>query len=120
MPSAAARIDTDRPSQYLVHLCRHATKMSHTTGRLHGHAGEERPEIRDVTWTDSDGTLSMSWGTCILHAEDGTLTVHVEADDDADLKRVQDIIAGDLQRFGRRDQLRVDWTRVDTPPAHTG
>ncbi len=69
----------------------------------------------DVTWTDTTGTLRLSWGTCTLHAEDNTLTVHAESDNEANLKRVQDIISADIERFGRRDRLTVNWTRPDAP-----
>jgi hypothetical protein len=116
MPRAAAHIETDHPSRYLVHLCQHATKVSHKLRLLHAQAGAERPEVLDVEWTDTDATLTLNWGTCTLHAGGNMLTVHAEAADEAALKRVQDIITADLERFGRRDHLTVNWTRLDTPP----
>jgi hypothetical protein len=120
MPRAETRIATDHPSRYLVHLCQHATKFNHKLRHLHGRAGQERPEILDVTWTDTTGTLRLNWGTCTLHVEDNTLTVHAEAADEANLKRVQDIITADLERFGRRDHLKVNWTRPDALQLHPG
>lgn len=118
MSRAEARIPTDHPSRYLIHLCQHATKFGHKLRHLHGRAAQERPEVLDVTWTDTTGTLRLSWGTCTLHAEDNTLTVHAESTDEANLKRVQDIISADLERFGRRDRLTVNWTRPDAPQLH--
>ncbi len=120
MPRAEARIATDHPSRYLVHLCQHAMKIGHTLGHLHGRAPHARPEVLDVTWTDTTGTLRLSWGTCTLHAGDDTLTVHAESADEADLERVQDIITADLERFGRRDHVTVNWTRPDAPRPHPG
>ena len=79
---------------------------------LHDHKGSDRPDILEVIWTDSDGTLRLSWGTCTRHAEGTTLTVRADATDEDNLERVQDIITTDLERFGRRDHLAVTWTRV--------
>lgn len=108
MPVAQSRIDTPQAGRFLVQLCQHAKKFS---GRLkHFHPGAARPDVLGVEWTDTDGTLTLSWGTCVLHVESDTLTVRVEAADDDNLKRVQDIIAADLERFGRRDHLTVSWT----------
>jgi hypothetical protein len=106
MPNATARIETDQPSQYLVHLCQHATKVSH----LHDGGELDHPKLMDVEWTDTTGDIRLNCGTCTLHAEGNTLVVHAEAPDQAGLKRVQDIITADLQRFGRRDQLFVGWS----------
>ena len=64
------------------------------------------------------GNLRLSWGTCTLHAEDNTLTVHAESTDEANLKRVPEIITADLERFGRRDHLTVNWIRPDAPHLH--
>lgn len=108
MPIAESRIDTPHAGRYLVQLCQHAKKFS---GRLrHLHPGTARPDVLGVEWTDTDGTLSLSWGTCTLHAEGDTLTVRVEAAGVDDLKRVQDIITADLERFGHRDDVAVTWT----------
>jgi hypothetical protein len=105
MTTAEARIDTTKASRYLAQLCQHAKKF----GGRHPHPTATRPDVLAVEWTDTDGTLTLSWGTCRLHADDDTLTVQVEAPDEDSLKRVQDIVAADLERFGR---LAVTW--VDT------
>ncbi len=113
MPSAHARIATDQPGRYLTQLCRHAGAIDHR--RLaHRHLGRggpapDRPEVRDVSCTETEGILVLSWGRCTLRAEPGTLTVHAEADDDANLARLQRLVAADLERFGHRDGLTVSW-----------
>lgn len=108
MPIAESRIETPHAGRFLVRLCQHAKKLG---GRLkHFHPGTARPDVLSVEWTDTDGTLTLSWGTCTLHAEGDALTVRVEAAGEDDLKRVQDIIAADLGRFGRREELTVTWT----------
>src|SRR5215472_5665990 len=39
----------------------------------------------------------------------GTLTLHAEAADEENLRRIQDLITARLERFGQRDHLKVDW-----------
>jgi len=115
MLTAEARVQTANASRYLGQLCSHATKFSHRLRHLHG--GGARPEILGVDWTDTHGTLDLSWGKCTLDADPATLTVRVDAEDEENLRRVQDIVAADLERFGRRDGVAVSWQRLtsDTP-----
>jgi hypothetical protein len=44
-----------------------------------------------------------------MQASPDRLTLQVEAADEEHLQRVQEIIAADIERFGRRDQLKVTW-----------
>src|SRR5262249_5851565 len=55
------------------------------------------------------------WGRCTLSADDNTLVLRVEAADLDRLRRIQEVIARDLERFGRRDQLIVRWQPPDPP-----
>ena len=107
MLTAEARIQTTKASRYLTQLCQHATKFSHRLRHLH--ATQQRPEVLDVDWSDTHGTLDLSWGKCTLDADPTGLTVRVEADNEENLRRVQDIITTDIERFGRRDHVTVAW-----------
>ncbi|WP_405847833.1 DUF2218 domain-containing protein [Streptomyces sp. NBC_01518] len=119
--TAEARIPTDRPSRYLVQLCKHfANKGRHLTHRPRTHTLPElRPDQIQVEWTDSDGTLRLPWGQCTLRALPGTLLARVEADDQENLERLQVLVSTHIDRFSRRDPLRVEWrsseTAVDAP-----
>ena len=73
-----------------------------------------RPEIQQVEWSDTHGTLDMGWGRCTMQADPGTLTVRAEAANEEGLQRVQGLIARDLERFGRREHLQVNWQRPET------
>lgn len=120
MRTAESRIETAQASRYLTQLCQHAKKFSSKFGHghlraLHGGGGGPRPEIRQVDSTDTDGTLTLSWGTCTLHATPDALTVHVTAETDENLVRIQELITADLERFGRREDLTVTWTPVARP-----
>jgi hypothetical protein len=111
MPTAEARIPTDRPGRYLVQLCKHFTnKGRHLTHRPRTHTLPElRPDQIQVEWTDSDGTLRLPWGQCTLQAVPGALRVCAEADDRENLERLQDLVDTHIARFSRRDPLRVEW-----------
>lgn len=112
MLTAETTIQTTNASRFLVQLCEHATKIGHGLRRLHARMSHARPEVLDVDWSDTHGTLTLSWGRCVLDADPETLTVRVEADSEENLRGVQDLITADLERFGRREQLTVAWQQV--------
>ena len=125
MPSAEARIDTERPSRYLVQLCRHASAMGGAGGRQPGAHLHGMTTGREVTvqaqWSDAHGTIAFSpWGECTVTATATTLTLRVQATDAENLRRIQDVLAADLQRFGRRDQLAVNWHQPEAPSLQPG
>jgi hypothetical protein len=119
MPTAEATLQTDQPSRYLVQLCRHSSNMDHkllnhfSQLARHRHAGGTgaRPKVLHVDWSDTEGTIRLNWGQCTMLAGPGTLTVRAEASDEESLQRIQDLIAANLERFGRRDHLTVNWQR---------
>lgn len=129
MPHAEARIQAGDPSRYLVHLCRHAEKFGEALRRGHlrfghsgwrpDHSGAERPEVLGVEYTGSTGTLRLTCGTCTMYVEGDTLTLYAEAAGEDDLKRLQDIVTADLERFGQRDDLKVTWSEPETSPPST-
>jgi hypothetical protein len=115
MPIAHASIPTTHASQYLVAVCRHASRMSHRILARHGGDRANRPQVSHVDWTDTDGTLELNWGHCTFHAGPDELTVRIEAADDEHLEAVQQIIARDLERYGRREDLSINWRRQPAP-----
>ena len=110
MPIADATIPTTKASQYLIAVCRHASRVNHRILARHGRDRANRPQVQHVNWTDSDGTLELNWGRCVFHAGPDALSARIEADDEH-LAQVQQIIARDLERYGRRENLSVDWQR---------
>lgn len=69
----------------------------------------------DVASSDTQGSINLGVGTCTLIATDDTLTLRVEAADEAKLRRMQDMLAKRVETIGRRDGLKVAWQRTDTP-----
>ncbi|MCH6471561.1 DUF2218 domain-containing protein [Sinomonas terrae] len=108
MPTSEARIATDRASRYLVQLCSHLGLMGRLQHRplLH-HGGGMPPEVQQVDYTDTSGTVRLLGGTWALEATGDALMLRVDADDDVTLERLQAGIATRLEKIGRRDGLSV-------------
>lgn len=117
MPAAEARVPTENAGGYLTRLCQHASKMGSRLGhRPRSHAaGGAPPEIRHAECSDADGRLVLSWGQCTLQAAPGMLTLRAEAADQDSLTRIQDLIAGRLEKFGRREHLTLTWQPAQPP-----
>jgi hypothetical protein len=124
MPSTEAHVETERPSRYLVQLCKHfSNKGRHLGHRSRAHMGGDAQALRDmravgeqaqVAWTDTEGDVSLPWGRITLRAASGVLTLRAEAVDEEDLRRLRDLVTGHIERFGRRDGLQVNWERPET------
>ncbi|MEW1773388.1 DUF2218 domain-containing protein [Streptomyces sp. NPDC086777] len=138
MPIAEAHVPTDRPSRYLVQLCKHFSNKGRHLGhrpRSH-HTGTDEtasaachkpldiaPDQIRVEWSDTHGRVTLPTGECELRAAERELVLRVETDTDEDLRRLQDLLTMHIGRFGRRDELRVEWresTVMADPPSPTG
>ena len=117
MPAAEARIPTPNAGRYLARLGQHAGKMGRRLRhqpRSHADGGAP-PAIRHAQWSGTDATLALDRGRCTLHAEPGVLMLRAEADSEDNLTQIQDLIAGRLEKFGRREHLTVTWRPTDGP-----
>lgn len=117
MPTVEARIQTERPNRYLAQFCKHAASMGTAAGHgPHTHLGRTlaRREVQvHAERTDTKATVTFTpWGQCTITSEATTLTLRIQAADEEKLHRIQDIITKDLERFGRRDNLIVNWHRL--------
>jgi hypothetical protein len=131
MLTAEARIETRRPSRYLVQLCKHFdNKGRHLSHRPREHSGGgDLQAFREmqavaaqarVEWSETHGTVSLPWGRCAMQATTGALTVQVEAVDEENLRRLRELVTGHIERFGRRERLQVTWSRRDAPTTSSG
>lgn len=94
MPTATAVVVTEKPTPYMKQLCKHF-----------GHK-------LDARFTEDDGEIVFEMGTCKLDAtRPDALVLHAISDDDAGLDGLQSVIGSHLERFGKRDELSVGWTR---------
>jgi len=58
------------------------------------------------------GEYRVHWGHCILQSTSDTLTIRIEAADKDRLRKIQDLLTADLERFGQRDNLKVTWQQI--------
>ncbi|WHT17769.1 DUF2218 domain-containing protein [Crossiella sp. CA-258035] len=93
--SAEAAVSTDRPSRYLTQLCKH---FAH--------------KIEAAEFSEERGDLTFGAGKAELTAETGVLRLRVHADSEENLERMQHVVGSHLVRFGQRDELAVDWSRI--------
>lgn len=110
MSVAEAEVRTPRASRFLVQLCRHAEAMGGRAKHLHGgDAGADRPEVVHVECDENEGRIEFTWGVCNLRSTSDVLSIRVEVDGENRLRWIQDLLAADLERFGRREGLEVVW-----------
>ena len=122
MLTAEAQVETERPGRYLVQLCRHASQMGqHLRQQPRTHdGGDAPPEVQHVEWSDTYGIVRLSWGQWTMQTSPDTLTLRAEANDEENLRRIQDLVATRLEIFGRREHLKVNWQRFEAPTAQRG
>jgi hypothetical protein len=120
--AAEAQVKTEDPGRYLTQLCRHAQQVHRLRHRPRNHGGDGQPPptVQHVECSETSGVISFGWGQCTMQATPGTLTLRAEAEDEVNLHRVQDIIARDIDRFGKRNQLTVIWQRAEAPGVQPG
>ncbi|MFL6072553.1 MAG: DUF2218 domain-containing protein [Mycobacteriales bacterium] len=121
MLACETTIEIDRPGRYLAQLCRHAAAMGATGGghRPRAHATAAALTRGDVQvhaeYSDTHGLITLApWGRCTLTAGTDVLTLRIEATDPDALRRIQEILGRDLERFGRRDGVSVTWPPPET------
>ena len=111
---AEASIETERPSRYLVQLCRHLSQVAQRHPQMQAH----------VEWSDDRGVISFGQGRCTLRADPGVLALRAEAPDEETLHQLEQRVAERLEQVGRRDRLTVAWTpprdapRSGSTPCH--
>ncbi|WP_406306745.1 DUF2218 domain-containing protein [Streptomyces sp. NBC_00885] len=128
MLTAEAHVETERPSRYLVQLCKHFNnKGRHLGHRPRAHQGGDAQALREmqavaaqavVESSDTHGSVRLPWGRCTMQATPNVLTLRVEAADEENLRKLQDLVGGHVERLGRREWLKVTWQRLEasTPP----
>ena len=121
MLAAESQVKTEDPGRYLTQLCRHAQQVHRLRHRPRNHGGDgQPPKVQQVECSETSGMISFGWGQCTMQVSPGTLTLRAEAEDEESLQRVQGIVARDIERFGKRNQLTVSWQRTREPSTQPG
>lgn len=118
MPSAQARVRTDRATRYLTQLCGHAAQLG---ARHHSHRhGEGATMPRRTECSGTDGVIEFDGGRCVLRATGEELVLVVEAEDEQRLRLVRNTIAVRVETIGRRDRLSLTWLPTPEAPDQPG
>jgi uncharacterized protein len=98
MPISTASVATDRPGRYAKQLASHLSRRITTS------------------WDDDTGRgwVELDDGRADLVAADNTLELRIETA--GDVARFEDVLGRHLVRFGKKDELIVQWTRDDGTP----
>jgi hypothetical protein len=118
MPTAEAAIDTPRAARYVAQFGKHARAMTGHGMRVHGSDPLARGEVDlHVECSDDQVVVTLDpWGSATLRAQDDRLTVRAEGTDQQNLRRIQEIITRNIERFGRRDHLTLTWSSTEPEP----
>jgi hypothetical protein len=65
--------------------------------------------VTSIERTDTDATLTFTWGRCTLHASPDTLTLRLDAAEQDHLLQLQSLITHRLEAISRRDHLTITW-----------
>jgi hypothetical protein len=97
MPISTASVATGRPGRYAKQLAAHLSRRVTTS------------------WDEDSGRgwVELGDGRADLTAVDGALDMRIESND---LDRFEDVLGRHLVRFGKKDELIVQWTRDDGTP----
>ena len=93
MFSSTANVGTERGSRYIKQLCSHFRDKA------------------ESTFDESSGHTVFEFGECRMTATSSELRFDASADTEELLGRVEYVVADHLGRFGKRDNLKVTWTR---------
>ena len=121
MLTVETRIATEQAGRYLVRLCTHAASMGRAQGhgtRVHLNETLSRGDVDVQTqWSETHGTITFRpWGRCEVAATPAALVLRIEAADEEYLRRIQDIVTRDLDRFSGSEKLAIGWRRTDATP----
>ena len=131
MLTAEARLQTGDPGRYLAQFCKHAAAMNeHGPAMIRRHAQRARAHagggalVRGEVHLSAEcsatqGVITLSpWGRCTISVESDALLLSVESNDAERLRRIQDVITSDLERWGTRENLQVLWSTPDPNRPH--
>ena len=94
MMRSEARVPTSSANRYAKRLCDHAAHMAD-----------------DSEWVPPYGVIGFpQGGRCRIEAAPDELMLVAEAATPGELEGIRTTIGSSLERFGRREGLKVDWS----------
>ena len=106
MVIAEAEVQTEHASRYVTELCEQFSERARA-----------KPELGvRVQRTERGGTVDFGWGRCTMHTDTNILVLRAEAEDQAGLQQVQELVRRHLEKHGEAEALTVRWVQ-DGPAA---
>ena len=93
--SKQSSLDTKDAKRYLLRLCKHFQHKVPTQ------------------WTEADALITFEEGICMLKANEDSLWMRCEADNQHDLREITDTIDRHLAVFVRDDSFALNWATVN-------
>ena len=95
MLKSQASVETKKASRYLKALCNHFN--------------------RKVTaeYDDAQGTVQFGFADCHMNANENTLLINIQAEDDENINRAKFVMSDHLIRFAPNEDLSVVWIDED-------
>lgn len=93
MATSTSTIETANGSRYLQQLCKH---WSHKF---------------TVDFDSKQGTIELPTGVCMLDAEPSQLVIKVDAQEEANLGKLEDVVAEHIKRFAHKEEIAFKWKR---------
>jgi hypothetical protein len=106
---AHGRISTPQPQLELEHLCRQLAARA-----------QARPELGvRVERNRSDVTVDFGWARCSMIADEATLAIRVEAQDEEALIHVIELLRRHVETHAGDDAITLTWDREPALSAET-
>ncbi|MGA8709345.1 MAG: DUF2218 domain-containing protein [Steroidobacteraceae bacterium] len=91
MPNVIAEVSIPTPARYMVRLAKH---FEHRVA---------------VERTETSATVNFPDGVCTMAAGDALLTLRIEASDESNLSRYQEVVARHLKQVAPQETVEVVW-----------
>jgi len=93
MAESTVQIETADPSRLIRRLCKH---WSHKF---------------EVNYDDQQGQIALGDTQCTLTAGEGSLTAHLQTENEAKLEQMETVVADHLQRMAGDETFTFVWKR---------
>lgn len=90
---STVQIETSNPSRLIRRLCKH---WSHKF---------------EVSFDERQGQIALGDTQCLLTAGEGSLTAQIRTEDEAQLERMETVVADHLQRMSADESFSFAWRR---------
>lgn len=92
--AAKADVSTEKGLRYMKALCNHFDRKA------------------EASYSDTTGHVKFEFGECDFKVTDSAIHIDIKAETPALLERTKHVVGDHLVRFGKKDELTVDWVNA--------